>query len=387
MSALHIEKLAIFCHGQKVGELSQGDRKQIWFEYAPTWLTNGFDLSPKSLNFDLKPQLAKGSEFDGLHGVFSDSLPDGWGLLLMDREFKRRFDWSPHDITPIDRLAYIGSRAMGALEYLPIYEQEPIPGEVDLRRLSQSVDAVLQGQESAVLQQLIIQGGSPGGARPKVTIARSQTSSICLSGFQELSGDYTHWIVKFRSKEDPIDMGKIEFAYSKMAKLAGVEMPSTEIISLGGVLEREDYFAVERFDRCNQNDRCHTISLAGLLYANFRTPCMDYDGVLATVRGLTKSQEQIERAFRLMVFNVLAHNKDDHVKNFAFTWKKKEGWQLSPAFDLTYSTGMNGEHATAINGQGRPTIKDVYKMIVKHGWSRYVLCSAQDYSTTENILL
>lgn len=366
MSELHIDKLGIYCNGKKVGELSQGERKQIWFQYDPKWISDGFDLSPKSLNFDLKPQLAKGSEFEGLHGVFADSLPDGWGLLLMDREFKRRFNWSPYEITPIDRLAYIGSRAMGALEYKPIYEQEPIPSEVDLRTLSQSVDAVLLGQESDILQQLIIQGGSPGGARPKVTIARSRTTSICMSGFQELSGDYAHWIVKFRSKEDPIDMGKIEYTYSKIAKLAGVEMPNTEIISITKGKNREDYFAVERFDRYNQNNKRHTISLAGLLYANYRTPCMDYDGVLTAVRGLTKNQGQIERAFRLMVFNILAHNKDDHVKNFAFTWNANDEWKLSPAFDLTFSTGMSGEHTTAINGQGNPSIKHVLAIAQKH---------------------
>lgn len=365
-SPAHATQLHVTLGGQRVGVLALGQDKKIWFEYAPLWVASGFNLAPKTMAFDAQAQLARGGVFGGLHGAFSDSLPDGWGLLLMDRELKRRFDWQPYDITPLDRLAYIGTRAMGALEYAPATAQEPIANAVDLGQLAQAAEAVLQGQEGDVLQQLRIQGGSPGGARPKVTVARSTSSLTCLSGFQTLPAGYSHWIVKFRSQGDPRDMGRIERAYAEMAGLAGVLMPQTDLITVGQGRECEDYFAVQRFDRHGRSGKRHTLSLAGLLYADYRLPCLDYDAVLATVGVLTQDRTQVEQAFRLMAFNVLAHNRDDHAKNFAFVHDAPTGWKLSPAFDLTFSTGMGGEHTTAVHGQGRPGLEHVLAVGRQH---------------------
>lgn len=365
-NAQHITKLTVDLGGHRVGVLALGVDRKIWFAYDPAWIATGFNLAPKAMDFESRAQLAKGDVFGGLHGTFSDSLPDGWGLLLMDREFKRHLAWQPHDITPLDRLAYIGARAMGALEYAPAHAQGPIPDTVDLSDLAKSVEAVLQGKESDVLSQLRIQGGSPGGARPKVTLARSQSSTACRSGFQTLPEGYSHWIVKFRSRDDPRDLGRIERAYAEVASLAGVLMPQTDLIAVGEGKKREDYFAVERFDRCEQNAKRHVLSLAGLLYADFRLPCMDYDSVLAAVAGITQDHSQTEQAFRLMTFNVLSHNRDDHVKNFAFLHHDQEGWKLAPAFDLTFSTGMGGEHTTAVGGQGSPGLEHVLKIGNEH---------------------
>jgi serine/threonine-protein kinase HipA len=177
---------------------------------------------------------------------------------------------------------------------------------------------------------------------------------------------YAHWIVKFRSMEDPVDMGRIERAYADMAGLAGVSMPKPDLIAVGDGNEREWYFAVERFDRFGQNGKRHVLSLAGLLYADFRLPCMDYDSVLAAVGALTQDRSQVERAYRLMTFNVLAHNRDDHVKNFAFVHHGNDGWKLSPAFDLTFSAGIGGEHTTAISGQGQPGLEHILAIGRKH---------------------
>lgn len=362
----HVTKLMVNIGDQRVGVLARGDDGQIWFEYDPRWIATGFNLAPKAMEFDARPHLAKGDVFGGLHGPFADSLPDGWGLLLMDREFKRRCDWEPHEITPLDRLAYLGARAMGALEYSPAYKQEFAPDEVDVGVLAKAADAVLQGSESAVLNQLRVQGGSPGGARPKVTIARSAESPICLSGFNVLPDGYSHWMVKFRSEADPKDMGRIERAYAEMAAIAGIEMPRTDIVTVKLGKKSDDYFAVERFDRQGNGAKRHTLSLAGLVYANYRLPCMDYDTLLAIVGAVTQDRTQVERAYRLMVFNVLAHNQDDHVKNFAFVRDDKQGWQLSPAFDLTFSAGMGGEHMTAVNGHGNPSLAHVLEIAKKH---------------------
>ncbi len=349
----HITKLKVSIGRRVVGTLARDADNQIYFEYDHDWLASGFDLSPKTLTFSDAPQTARDPLFGGLHGVFNDSLPDGWGLLLMDREFKKRFGWSPGEIGALDRLAYIGSRAMGAIEYEPVYEQEPFQEEVDLLQLATAAAAVLQGSAQDVLTELRIQGGSPGGARPKVTVARSKSNQTYLSGFQDLPPGYSHWIVKFRSENDANDMGCAEKAYAEMANAAGVFMPPSDIVTIGDKKKTERFFAVRRFDRFGSNGRRHVISLAGLLYANFRVPCLDYQTVLSATSQLTHDVAEVKRAFRLMVFNVLAHNKDDHAKNFAFIHTGKE-WRLSPAFDLTYSTGMGGEHTTAILGHGNP---------------------------------
>lgn len=357
----HAAKLKVTSNGRVVGGLARDIHNKIWFEYDGKWLASGFDLSPKTLAFSPEPQLAKDPLFGGLHGVFNDSLPDGWGLLLMDREFKRRFNWTRGDIGGMDRLAYIGPRAMGALEYEPVYEQEPILEEVDLWKLATSVETVLQGNETEILTQLRIQGGSPAGARPKVTVARSKSNPICLSGFEALPVGYGHWIVKFRSKEDANDMGCVEKAYAEMAAAAGVLMPETDIVTIGDKKKTEKFFAVRRLDRFGSAGRRHVLSLAGLLYADFRIPCLDYETVLGATSMLTQDVTETERAFRLMVFNVLAHNKDDHAKNFAFV-HGNGGWRLSPAFDLTFSAGMGGEHTTAIIGHGNPGLDPVLKI-------------------------
>jgi serine/threonine-protein kinase HipA len=199
-----------------------------------------------------------------------------------------------------------------------------------------------------------------------VTIARSKVCEICLSGFETLPDDYSHWLVKFHSQDDPKDMGRIEQAYAQMAGKAGIVMPHSELITVRQGKQKDDFFAVERFDRYGNNGKVHTHSLAGLLYADFRTPCMDYDGVFKIVRMVTNDHSQVVNAFRLMVFNVLAHNKDDHVKNFAFVHEKPKGWQLSPAFDLTFSTGVGNQHTTAINGAGEPNLADVLKIGKNH---------------------
>lgn len=363
----HVAKLKVSLNGAPVGVLVTDNKNQIWFEYTPDWIAAGFDLSPKTLDFTVQPQRAKDSLFDGLHGVFNDSLPDGWGLLLMDREFKARYDWSLHDITPLDRLAYIGSRAMGALDYAPEYDHEPIADEVDLATLAAASEAVLKGTATEVLSQLRIQGGSPGGARPKVTLARSESSPLCLSGFAELPIGYSHWIVKFRSTDDAPDMGCIEKAYAEMARHAGVFMPKTDLIKVGSGKKLEQFFAVERFDRENDNERKHVLSLAGFIYANFRAPSLDYETVLQATSMLTKNVAEVERAFRLMVFNVLSHNKDDHAKNFSFIADRTngQGWKLSPGFDLTFSGGMNNEHTTAIAGHGNPGLDHILKLANK----------------------
>jgi serine/threonine-protein kinase HipA len=349
--------------GARVGTLAEDERGQIWFEYDAVWVKDGFALSPMP-SFALKQGAFKATRhtFDGLHGVFNDALPDGWGLLLMDRALKKTLNWDAHQITPLDRLAYIGNKAMGALEFKPLLTPSHAEEAPSLERLAEESLQVQEGDAAEVLSALYLYGGSPGGARPKVTLALAiDGTERVLSGFGDIPEDFEHWMVKFRSTAtDPECMGRVEQAYAQMAKTAKVQMPPTRLLSAAvrGVNER--FFAVQRFDRL-KNQKLHVISLGGMLEASHREPCLDYTDLLKAVHFATKSFQDVERAFRLMVFNVLAHNKDDHVKNFAFVFTGQH-WQLAPAFDLTFSGGVNNQHTTAIAGQGNPELSAVQQV-------------------------
>ena len=365
----HITELRVFFAGESVGILALRDR-QIWFQYDAHWLQHGFDLAPQILNFNNQPQLAKSSIFQGLHGIFYDSLPDGWGMLLMDRFFKREFLWDPHDIITLDRLAYLGKRAMGALEYEPVIADDHISEVVHLNVLLDDAERVLAGKSHAILKQLQILGGSPGGARPKVTIALANDSNDCLAGYAALPNGFSHWLVKFRSQDDPKDMGRIEKSYAELARQAGLEVPASRLIAVPHKHQRDEFFAVQRFDRIGSVKQ-HMLTLSGYLYADHRVPSLDYNALLAATAALTKDIREVQRAFRLMIFNIATHNKDDHAKNFAFISDRQGAWRLAPSYDLTFSQGMNNEHTTAVNGAGNPSYKDIVAIAKMHGITDY----------------
>jgi len=364
----HTLKLSVLMAGEAVGTLAQDERGQVWFEYDAAWVQHGFALSPMP-SFALKLGAFKATRqtFEGLHGVFNDALPDGWGLLLMDRALKQARNWAPHDITPLDRLAYMGNRAMGALQFKPLLAADQSAEAPVLDSLAEQAMLAQEGDASQLLAALYVHGGSPGGARPKVTVAMlvdvaadnaasaSMQAAPLLSCFETIPDQYDHWMVKFRSNTtDHVCMGRVEMAYAQMAAAAGVDMPPSRLIAATVRGVQEDFFAVQRFDRI-KNKKLHVISLGGMLDASHREPCLDYTELLKAVHFATKNIQDVARAFRLMVFNVLAHNKDDHVKNFAFLFNGKH-WQLAPAFDLTFSGGVGNQHTTALAGQGNPTL-------------------------------
>lgn len=359
-----IEELGVFMHGRQVGLLSW-NRQGTYFTYAKDWLTQGFNLSPQ-LTFDERPQQPDTHLFLGIHGAFADSLPDGWGLLLMGRFFTAEYGSRvTHGLTQLDRLAYIGNRGMGALEYYPMSEKvarEPI----SLSALYEASIQVQVGETVEVLKALRIAGGSPGGARPKAAVAFSEDLSHVVSAFEPLPEGYAHWIVKFRALQEPWSMGAIECAYARMARTAGVDMAHCELITVPSEQGwNERFFATRRFDR-KHNRKVHMMTAAGILHADFRIPCLDYKDLLRLTFALTKSAKEVEKMARLMVFNGLAHNYDDYAKNFAFLYEEGQDglegqWVLAPAYDLTFSTGM-GEHTTAFDGQGRPSRKAIKRL-------------------------
>jgi serine/threonine-protein kinase HipA len=333
---------------RQVGRLAWRDRV-IYFEYDSAFLSTRIELSP----FGLKraPGVIEGQPtvFERLHGLFNDSLPDGWGRLLMDRKL-HQVGIQPNQLTPLDRLAWIGGHGMGALLYRPEHPGLTGGGEgVDLDRLADQSRMVLEDKPKAVLDELLRIGGSPQGARPKALVGVSVDGGSLIHGVDDLPDNYEHWIVKFRSSTDTADVGAIEHAYAAMAREAGVAMPPTALFP---AKKGPGYFGIKRFDRSG-NRRLHMHTASGLLNIDHTLPSLGYDGLLRAARSLTRRQSEVEQVFARMVFNVFAHNRDDHTKNHSFLIAEDGGWYASPAYDVTFSSGPDGEHALDIAGEGR----------------------------------
>ena len=329
-----------------VGRLAAREGR-VFFEYDAAFLSAPLPLSP----FKLPPQAGliehRDFAFGPIFGLFDDSLPDGWGLLLMDRMFRQRRG-SLAEVTVLDRLAYLGTRTMGALTYHPPAEPREAPAEaLDLGLLARAAEEVLQGRAKEVLPQLLRAGGSPGGARPKVLVGVA--GDHLLSGEDELPPGYRHWLIKFPAAREERDAGPLEEAYALMARAAGLDLPPTKLFETA---EGERYFGAERFDR-EEGRRVHVHTFGNLIHANFRIPSSDYRDLLHVTRILTRDQRDVLEAFRRAAFNVLAWNRDDHVKNFAFRMREDGAWKLAPAYDLTFAQGPGGEHTMTVAGEGR----------------------------------
>lgn len=328
-----------------LGQLRQHGR-QILFEYEESFLSTGLEPSPLQLRAARGVFTEPKQLFDGLHGVFHDSLPDGWGRLLLDRR-ARSLGVDPALLTPLDRLACVGARGIGALVYEPALDLGQ-SGAVVLEKIVADARAVLAGRADDVLPELLRLGGSPAGARPKVLLSYRAADGSLLHGSE--AADHRPILVKFASRSDPTDAGPIEYAYAQMAQAAGVEMMPTFL--LHSSRRGPGHFATERFD-LREGRRWHVHTLSGLLHADYRMPSLDYETALRAALHLTRDQRQVLRLYRVMVFNALAHNRDDHARQFSFLMGPDGQWQLTPAYDLTYSDGPGGEHATTIAGEGR----------------------------------
>lgn len=332
--------LKVFYNDILVGTLAKTPDRVAAFEYDSDWLNNGFSISPFSLPLIKKVFIPKYDPFGGLFGVFNDSLPDGWGRLLVDRLFLKN-KINPVEIDNLNRLAVVQESGMGALIYKPEHRFEAENSIADYDILAQECSKILESQNSDNLDELFQLGGSSGGARPKIL------TSI----------DNEDWIIKFPSSSDPKNIGEKEYQYSLCAKDCGINMTETRLFPSKIC---SGYFGIKRFDRKN-GKKVHMVSASGLLETSHRLPNLDYNTLMKLTLELTRNYQDIEQLFMLMCFNVFAHNRDDHSKNFSFIFNDtKKEWHLSPAYDLTYSFSLNGEHATTINGEGKnPTLDDI----------------------------
>jgi len=352
-----------YCHDKKtinLGRLAFINRK-IAFEYSQDFLQLGLEISPFKLPLKTGVSICEDRIFEGLFGVFNDSLPDGWGRLLLDRKLLN-LGINPNIITPIDRLRYVGTHGMGALQYQPeILASSMNEKKIELDTIAEECLEFQMNENKEFVDELLIMNGSSAGARPKILVSIDEKTNLFQISDNNLLHAHNDWIVKFRSSIDPQDIGSIEYAYHLMAKAAGIDLPEAKIFKSR---KTSGFFGVKRFDRTKDNF-LHVHTLSGLLHADHRIPSLDYESVMKATTILTKNVNEIEKQFRNAVFNVFSHNRDDHAKNFSFIMDGKGIWKVSPAYDLTFSSGPQGEHCTTIMGNGRnPGTQDLLKLAV-----------------------
>lgn len=331
-----------------VGKLA-AHSNAILFQYTPEFLDSGINISPFRL--PLSPEVREDPKrtFDGLFGVFNDSLPDGWGLLLLDRTLRKKGS-SLHACLPLQRLAMVGAHGMGALEYTPAAEQaEEAVSVAELDALAEDSLRILRDApvDAGQLDKLIQLNGSSAGARPKILVNVADDYRIVPQGAGEPQG--TPWIIKFRSAHELPNTGLTEYAYSLAAREAGLDMPETHLFPSA---TSPGYFGVQRFDRVH-GQKVHVHTACGLLHASHRDPSLTYESLLRLTLLLTKDIREVLKMVRLMVFNVRSGNRDDHSKNFSFLLNKENQWRMAPVYDLTPSEGINGEQTCMVNNKGK----------------------------------
>ena len=352
-----VNKITVFHNSELVGTLQMTpDGRSCAFEYSREWLANGFALSPLELPLTSGIVFSEPDKFDRNFAVFEDSMPDGYGLYLIDRML-RKSGFQLRNLTPLQKLAIVGSSGMGALRYEPTVKLDSVRTGVSVEELDDIQRKALEilaekgeGDESL----LYYNSANSGGARPKIVMADS---------------DGTHWLVKFRHTYDSAEIGREEFLYMNTAAKCGINVPRTKLL-------KDRYFAIERFDIENGKG-VHVVTAAALLKSDFRNQNVDYTNLLALTGYLTQDPVQVEEMYRRMVFNLVCDNKDDHAKNFSFICRDGV-WSLAPAYDITYSPeGWNGQHATSLFYDGNPG-KD---LVIKAGTKIRIL-----KSTCESII-
>ena len=345
--------LQVYYDERLVGTLAMTADHKAAFQYDDEWLENGFSISPFSLPLKKQVFVPQKDYFDGLFGVFADSLPDNWGRLLLNR-LLRSYKQNPDELTVLNRLAIVGKSGMGALTYYPEKSFSEQQKPVNLDELAEECDKILNTEYSDKLDELYYLGGTSGGARPKIMT----------------TVDGKDWIIKFPAHVDRKDAGKMEYDYSCCARQCGITMSETRLFPSD---KCKGYFGIRRFDREADGKRVHMLTAAALLELDFEQPSLDYHSLMKLTKILTRdNKEDVENMFCRMCFNVFAHNRDDHSKNFTYLYDEiNDQWRLSPAYDLTYSNTYYGEHTTTIDGNGRnPGRKELLAVGIAAGMRR-----------------
>lgn len=359
--------ITVYLWGHRVGALFFGSDGYSRFQYFPDFVKRGIEIAPFEMPLSGKVYSAADFElprnaFWGMPGAFADSLPDSFGNKLV-AEWMRRNGYSLDTITPLDRLAYIGSRGMGALVYVPEFGPDMAqPTVMDIRTLVEESRLALNSDLSKLsgadaLREIIRVGTSAGGAQAKAVVAWNREHDIFLSGQDNLPEGFEHWIIKFTPPELP-NLGEVEYAVYEKARAAGVDMSESCLYELDGI----KHFMTRRFDRDGEKRHLVQTYCAMRHLPPGRAPVAlcRYEGLFDTIASLDMGYDAMSQMFRRMVFNVLMGEHDDHTKNFSFIMQEGGRWSLAPAYDLTGrhdSVGDNAfsewanRHALSVNGK------------------------------------
>ena len=373
----------VYLWGTKIGTVAQKDAADIAkFQYDKDFLKSGIEVSPIVMPLSNRiysfPALSQRT-FHNLPGLLADSLPDKYGTKLIERHLAEQ-GRNINSFSAVEKLCYIGKRGMGALEFVPAMSESVTDSSVDINALVKLASDILCERESVLIsadndmmEQIIKVGTSAGGARAKAIVAWNEQTNDIRSGQIEAGSGYGYWLIKFDGVENNKDKGdkadgpsytRIEYAYSLMAKAAGIIMSECRLYQESG----NYHFMTKRFDRELESGRkIHMQTLGAMAHFDYNEPgAYSYEQAAAIVYQLGMQQAEIEQLFRRMVFNVVSRNQDDHVKNISFLMDRKGTWSLSPAYDITYANDENNfwlkRHQMSINGKfDNFTRDDIYQ--------------------------
>ncbi len=355
---------------EMVGTVMEFENGRIGFSYDSEYIRKGgLAISPKFLPIESRtfefPDLQRQEAFKGLPGVLADSLPDTFGNLIIKKYFEERGELEK-SMSPVQRLLYVGNRAMGALEYAPHLQRKSPEEEqaLEIQSLVESARRLIEGETGEAIHEIMRVGGSAGGARPKALILWDREKNKVRSGFAKYHSGEEHWMIKFDgvnsaserdNKAKPFN--RIEYTYALLAKQLGLDMEDVSYLEDGELF----HFMTRRFDR-QQMTKHHMHSLAGMTHVDYNLPgAYSYEAWLRQIQELHLGYPAMEQAYRRMIFNVVGRNQDDHVKNISFLMKNKSsGWELAPAYDLTYSagTGYTRQHQMTVANRGDDFTRD-----------------------------
>ncbi len=352
-------EIEAFIYGKKVGTLLLKNGI-VYFEYAPEFRATGLEISPLKLPLSLNGVYTNNDDryFEGLAGVFHDTLPDKFGTKVIERYFESK-NIPSHELNVIQKLMFVGDKSIGAITYKPVihkFDDNVANTLIELGAFYENAKKIVSGDAIEVVDEMLTfmdSAASAGGARAKAIIGYNEDSKEIISGVKkELKTGFEHYLIKFDMAQEngnSSDYTKLEYLYMSMAKEVGIDVPHIELLHHGDL----SHYLIKRFDRVN-GQPLHLHSVAGLTHSNFNIPMhYSYDDLFKLTRYLTGSQSAVNEQFKRMVFNIVGRNQDDHAKNFSFLMDSAGAWSLSPAYDITYANGAGytKTHQLALRGK------------------------------------
>ena len=368
---VHARRINVSLWGERVGTIIPSNERDFYaFKFEKKFLRSGIEIAPLMMPLAAAPyqftDLPR-NEYYGLPPVFADSLPDAFGNSMINL-WMSDHGYSSYDATPLDRLAYVGRRGMGALCYEPERGPGGKPTSLDLRRVVEEARKVVDGEIASAkgeeaLREILRIGSSAGGAQAKAVIGWNRETNEFLLGDRDLPEGYEHWIIKFTPTEYPW-RGEKEFEYHLKAKECGIDVSESCLYELDGL----KHFMTKRFDRESGGVRHHQLTLSAMAHFPMSVPTefRAYEQLLVAVDKLGLGYGAMEEAFRRIAFNIYAGECDDHTKNFSFRLRQGGAWELAPAYDLTGSdfpsadpwSEHGGVHMLSVNGKFRDITDD-----------------------------